>query len=681
MAARQWSPGELIVPGDLRRPRSALTAQAIPIENGDLEGSGGWTFPNGSISIVTNGSVAFNGTKIIYWQQALFGTHIFENDEIVPVVPGQTITCQLRYRRETNNSGRQGTAVGIRWLDASMATLSEEFTPENNTGATGVWYFVSGTFTAPAGAAHAQYIVSGRNNNDGGNHGLLWDSLSWDYIQQSIPDGLMFKAVQTNPGYTGTTEPVWPTVLGATVVDNEVTWEAVIASTVTWEAAPILMSGTVEPTWPLVVGAEVADGVMAWEAISRRIEDEKCPNTKAVAIGASKVFAADEDIISFCATVNPLDWSTADDAGYIPFGLQTYGANPVAALALYRSNLAAFNSQGFQLWQIDQDPANMAFLDAVPVGSEYPRALQPIANDLALLNRVGVRNLAVAAASTNLQAEGVGEPIDSLIKAEVAALADASDALGIFWPSAGQYWLVFDSTAYVLTINGTKSKSWSIYEFPEEITDATLLGNDLYLRMESDKVLKMDMDTLYDDSDGSTSTVTITIASPAVVSWTAHGLENGDPVVLSTTGELPTGLATGTTYYVVSAAANTFQLAATVGGSAINTSGEQSGTHTATSGVAFEGIIEWPFLDFGSRDDKQLEGIDLVSDAPAGVTFSIGYNQKDRTQRTAEHSLDEDTLTGTIVPVPMTAPSFSLRLTFAPGQSWEWFSSSMYTVD
>lgn len=80
-----------------------------------------------------------------------------------------------------------------------------------------------------------------------------------------------------------------------------------------------------------------------------------------------------------------------------------------------------------------------------------------------------------------------------------------------------------------------------------------------------------------------TSTVTISIASPGVVTWNAHGLQNGDQVVLTTSGALPTGLTAGTTYYVVNQATNTFQLSATAGGSAITTTGTQNGTHTATS--------------------------------------------------------------------------------------------------
>lgn len=82
-------------------------------------------------------------------------------------------------------------------------------------------------------------------------------------------------------------------------------------------------------------------------------------------------------------------------------------------------------------------------------------------------------------------------------------------------------------------------------------------------------------------SQSRSSTVTISIASPAVVTWTAHGLSNGNGVVFSTTGALPTGLTAGTFYYVIAAATNRFEVALASGGAAIKTSGSQSGTQTA----------------------------------------------------------------------------------------------------
>ncbi len=76
-------------------------------------------------------------------------------------------------------------------------------------------------------------------------------------------------------------------------------------------------------------------------------------------------------------------------------------------------------------------------------------------------------------------------------------------------------------------------------------------------------------------------TVTISHASPGVVSWTAHGLVNGQALYFTTDGTLPSPLVPGQIYYVVSAATDTFEVAATFGGSAINTTSDGSGTHTA----------------------------------------------------------------------------------------------------
>ena len=78
------------------------------------------------------------------------------------------------------------------------------------------------------------------------------------------------------------------------------------------------------------------------------------------------------------------------------------------------------------------------------------------------------------------------------------------------------------------------------------------------------------------------ATITVTIATPAVVTWTAHGFSAGQAVTFKTTGALPTGITAGTVYYVISAglAADTFRFSTTAGGAAVNTSGSQSGTHT-----------------------------------------------------------------------------------------------------
>lgn len=99
--------------------------------------------------------------------------------------------------------------------------------------------------------------------------------------------------------------------------------------------------------------------------------------------------------------------------------------------------------------------------------------------------------------------------------------------------------------------------------------------------------------------ESASSTVTITIANPGVVTWSNHGLDNNDTVVITTDGALPTGLTAGTTYYVRNKTATTFELSTTSGGSSINTSGSQSGTHTAYTnyGKALTDAVFW--LDIG----------------------------------------------------------------------------------
>lgn len=82
----------------------------------------------------------------------------------------------------------------------------------------------------------------------------------------------------------------------------------------------------------------------------------------------------------------------------------------------------------------------------------------------------------------------------------------------------------------------------------------------------------------------SVGTFTITIASPGVVTLVGHGLLTSDPVYLTTTGALPTGLSVNTRYWAIKVTDDTFRLATSQAnadaGTAINTTGSQSGVHT-----------------------------------------------------------------------------------------------------
>lgn len=69
-------------------------------------------------------------------------------------------------------------------------------------------------------------------------------------------------------------------------------------------------------------------------------------------------------------------------------------------------------------------------------------------------------------------------------------------------------------------------------------------------------------------------------ASTDTLTSAGHGLANGDPITLSTTGTLPAPLVEGVTYWVLSATDDTYQLSALPGGGAIDLTAAGSGTHT-----------------------------------------------------------------------------------------------------
>lgn len=93
-------------------------------------------------------------------------------------------------------------------------------------------------------------------------------------------------------------------------------------------------------------------------------------------------------------------------------------------------------------------------------------------------------------------------------------------------------------------------------------------------------------------SAATTATVTISLASPGVITWTSHGFTTACPVVFTTTGSLPVAIVAGTVYYVVPSTitTNTFSVATTLAnalaGTGINTASASTPTTTGTAGAA-----------------------------------------------------------------------------------------------
>lgn len=596
----KWQAGHTYVPGSLVQPASTPPVTQTAAINGTFEdGATGWDF-SGSCALYTGGG--YSSANSCYAPGSTAGGEAL-NQAQFSVPPGKSITASCMIQQGASDVDHTRGYVLIHFYDSNDDEIGSPAQGNIvNDGRGGAWHASSKTATAPGGTAYAKVgIYLYQNSND-----PVWgDNLVVNSTYQA-PSGLVYKAVQSAPGKSAASEPTWPPVLGQTVVDNEVTWEAVQATRITWEASPLMRSGDTEPTWVAQNGAMVHDGTIDWEAVTPQVLDVNCPASKIVAIAAGKVYAADGDIIRYSATVNPLDWTSTDDAGYIPFGLRTYGSNPVAAMNLYRSNLVPFNSEGFQMWQVDPDPANTTLLDALPVASSYNKALAPVANDLLFLASQGVRSIGIAASSTNLQAGDVGMPVDVLVKPAVTASVDEPRAT--FLPALGQYWLAVNAadratcTVFVYTLNqiGQVGK-WSYYVFPFPIDEFTMLDDDLYLRS-NDDVLR------YDD---------------AVVTDFAGDAER-----------------------------------------------EQ----------VFTGTVQYQWLDFGKPGTtKQLVAFDLVGSG--NPEFSVGFDQTNDAAFTTPFAVPADSVPGMMIPLPVMAPSLSVRVTYAGGQAWQLQAINLYLQD
>lgn len=83
-------------------------------------------------------------------------------------------------------------------------------------------------------------------------------------------------------------------------------------------------------------------------------------------------------------------------------------------------------------------------------------------------------------------------------------------------------------------------------------------------------------------------------ATPTSDTFTAiaHGLSNGTRVLVVSDGQLPSGLNHMAAYFVIGATADTFQLSATSGGSAVDIGNQGTGAHQVIS----DGLTDWGLI-------------------------------------------------------------------------------------
>ena len=231
------------------------------------------------------------------------------------------------------------------------------------------------------------------------------------------------------------------------------------------------------------------------------VADANCPHSKAVIKIASKMFAVgagNADVVRYTKTGNPRDWTAANDAGFLPTGLNSRGDRSANALGIYKSKLVVLSRDGAQVWAVDPNPANMS-LDTIVenVGTSFPRSVANVAGDLYFLSDYGFRSITTLQLTNNLADVDVGSPIDTLVRAETKTPGIFPKAF--FFYGTGQYICAIGNQLFVYSISRTaRIAAWSRYFLPSDVDAFAELGQELYIRS-GDSVYKLDPTVSADD--------------------------------------------------------------------------------------------------------------------------------------------------------------------------------------
>jgi hypothetical protein len=119
-----------------------------------------------------------------------------------------------------------------------------------------------------------------------------------------------------------------------------------------------------------------------------------------------------------------------------------------------------------------------------------------------------------------------------------------------------------------------------------------------------------------------------------------HGLADGDQVMVTTSNTVPVGLVAAKVYYVVSATANTFKVALTSGGSAIDITGDGTGTHTVTKvKTRFDQLLETGNLDPRKAASLVANYFDALASGTKNAAFYINSSAADPVAASATATL------------------------------------------
>jgi len=173
--------------------------------------------------------------------------------------------------------------------------------------------------------------------------------------------------------------------------------------------------------------------------------------------------------------------------GYINLSVQDSDSERLTSLEVYYDKLAIFSTDAIQLWAVDPDPLQNAYVQLLRgTGTTAPRATSQYGSgDVLYLDQSGIRSMKAKDSSNSAAVSDIGSPIDPLLTHIVHHEGQEyfNRAIALLEPLVGRFWMVFKDIIYVLSyFPGPKITAWSTYTPGFDIDYAVACGGRLYFR-------------------------------------------------------------------------------------------------------------------------------------------------------------------------------------------------------
>jgi hypothetical protein len=201
----------------------------------------------------------------------------------------------------------------------------------------------------------------------------------------------------------------------------------------------------------------------------------------------SKIYSVTGKYLYFSAVNDPKLWDSGTGHGYINVSLQDADSEMLTSLEVYYDKLAVFSDEATQLWAVDPDPLQNAYVQLLRgSGTLAPRSpLQYGSGDVLFLDKSGIRSIKARDSSNSAAVSDIGSPVDPTVRLMRATLSDPymSKAVALLEPSVGRFWMCFPNEVLVLSyFPGPKITAWSVQTLGFTMQHAVTCAGKIYFR-------------------------------------------------------------------------------------------------------------------------------------------------------------------------------------------------------